>query len=144
MKDQTVSKTFFHKLGGYYLIPHELLHVLAYRMIGKPCRYEWGDYQVRSSIKMTRGEKLFVLLLPVAICLALSLFFHFIWIVLALSAQMSLAEYIFAAPKWHFLVHVLANLCMLYSGTAYRDIRQVLYLLFDQKETKQNSYKSHQ
>jgi hypothetical protein len=64
MKEQSALKTFFHKIGGYYLIPHELLHVLAYRLIGKPYDYQWGNYQVSSPAKMTRGERLFVLLLP--------------------------------------------------------------------------------
>lgn len=31
------TKTFLHKLGGYYLIPRELLHLLTYRIIGQPC-----------------------------------------------------------------------------------------------------------
>jgi hypothetical protein len=137
MKTQSVSRAFFHKFGGYYLIPHELLHVLAYRIIGQPYHYEWGDYRVQSPAQITQRERLFVLLLPVGVCLTLSFFFHFVWIALALSAQMSLAEYIFAAPKWHFVFHILANLCMLYSGTAYRDVRRAIDILFSQEKTKQ-------
>jgi hypothetical protein len=143
MKEQPTPKTFFHKVGGYYLIPHELLHVLAYRLIGKPYDYQWGDYQVSSPAKMTQGERLFVLLLPLGVCLTLSFFFHFVWIILALSAQLPLAEYLLAAPKWHFVFHILANLCMLYTGTSYRDIRRILHLLFGQKEPKQKSYQPH-
>ena len=36
MPKQTDRKPFLYKLEGHYLIPHELLHVLAYRIIGKP------------------------------------------------------------------------------------------------------------
>jgi len=74
MKQQ--PQPLLHKLGGYYLIPHELLHVLAYRLIDKPCQYRWGDHQVVSSAPKTRSERLFVLLLPITICWVLGLSFH--------------------------------------------------------------------
>jgi hypothetical protein len=141
MNQQSGFQTFLRKLGGYYLVPHELLHVLAYRIIGKPCHYEWGDYRVQSSAPKTQGERLFILLLPVVVCLILSFFFHFVWVALALSARMSLGEYILTAPRWHFVFHGLANVFMLYSGTAYRDVRRALQILFGQEKTKQKSHK---
>lgn len=30
-------------MAGYLLIPHELLHLLGYRLVGKRCHYRWGD-----------------------------------------------------------------------------------------------------
>ncbi len=36
MDDQPAPRTLRDKLLGYYAVPHELLHVVAYRLIGKP------------------------------------------------------------------------------------------------------------
>ncbi len=36
MDDQPASKTLRDKLLGYYAVPHELLHIVAYLLIGKP------------------------------------------------------------------------------------------------------------
>lgn len=99
MNYQSGLQTLLYKLGGYYVIPHELLHVLAYRLIHKPCHYRWGDYRVYSTVQKTRGERLFILFFPLGICLALSLFFHFVWIILALSARLPLTDYLSTAPK---------------------------------------------
>src|SRR5688500_19355505 len=65
---QNTFHKFLSRLGGYYLIPHELLHVLAYRLIGKRCHYEWGAYYVQSLQPKNRKESLFVLLFPFVIC----------------------------------------------------------------------------
>ena len=35
------------KVEGYLLIPHELLHVAAYRLIGRRCSYRLGDSYVK-------------------------------------------------------------------------------------------------
>ncbi len=37
------QQPWLHRLGGYFLIPHELLHIVGYRLVGKQCRYEWGE-----------------------------------------------------------------------------------------------------
>jgi hypothetical protein len=132
------------KLGGYYLIPHELLHVLAYRLIGKPYHYRLGDWRVTSLANKTEQERIFVLVLPFVICVTLGLFFHFAWIILALSYHTSLREYLLNVPKWHLIFHVLANLCILYSGTAYRDIRTAWRILSRSEKTKQKSYQPRQ
>lgn len=54
-------------IEGYLLIPHELLHVAAYRLIAKPCAYQWGQRSVRRLAPLTRRERLFVLLFPLAV-----------------------------------------------------------------------------
>lgn len=133
MSTQLTYKTQFEKIGNYYLIPHELLHVFAYRLLRKPCHYVFGERQVHSPAVLSRGERLFVLLLPVTVFLLGSLLFHLTWIILALSARKPLDEYLISAPWWHFVFHALANLCLLYCGTAYRDIRRVVYLLFNKQ-----------
>jgi hypothetical protein len=32
-------------IEGYLLIPHELLHIVGYRLVGKRCLYHWGDHR---------------------------------------------------------------------------------------------------
>jgi hypothetical protein len=107
MQERSTFRNFLHKLGGYYLIPHELLHVLAYRIIGKPCRYEWGDYRVRSLKPKTRPEKLFVLLFPFVACWVLGLFFGALWVLSAFFINIPPERYFIDGPTWHllFLVH---------------------------------------
>src|SRR5688572_11326124 len=55
------------RLAGIYLIPHELLHVLAHRLIGSQCEYRLGDPYVRDLAQLPRPAKLFVLLFPLAV-----------------------------------------------------------------------------
>ena len=133
MNAQLPVKQLLNKIGGYYLIPHELLHVVAYRIIGKPYRYRWGDYQIYSLAPKTRREKLFVLLFPFVVCWILGLFFYLIWFLLSLSAQLPPEQYFSAGPIWHFIFPVLAFLCILYSGTSYQDLIDVYGWLFKHK-----------
>lgn len=130
MNDKSVSRNFLHKLGGYYLIPHELLHVLAYRIIGKPYRYRWGDHCVHSLAPKSKREKLFVLLFPFVVCWALGLLLHFVWFGLALSAQMPPETYFFAGPTWHFIFPMMATLFIIYSGTSHQDLIDAYGWLF--------------
>jgi hypothetical protein len=130
MQDQPALKDYLHKLGGYYLIPHELLHVLAYRIIGKPCHYEWGAYRVQSLSPKTRREKLFVLLLPFVVCWLLGLLLYITWVILAVSTRMAPEAYFTTGPKWHLLFPLLATLCIIYSGTAHQDLIDAYGWLF--------------
>ncbi len=130
MNKQHTSKTFLHKLGGYYLIPHELLHVLAYRIIGKPCSYQWGDYAVQSLAPKNRREKLFVLLLPFGVCWALGLFFGLLWLLSAFFIEIPPERYFIDGPTWHFIFPIIATLCIIYSGTAHQDLIDAYGWLF--------------
>ena len=143
MNNQSVSNDLLYKLEGYYLIPHELLHVVAYRLIGKPCHYQWGDHRVSSSAPKTRRERLFVLLLPFGVCWVFGLFFHFVWVILALSAQIPPEKYFSEGPLWHFIFPVVASLFILYSGAAYGDVRVVLRILFGQDKPQQGGHEPH-
>lgn len=146
INNQPASRGFLYKLGGYYLIPHELLHVLAYRLIGKPCHYEWGNYSVSCSINRTRGEKLFVLLFPTMVCLGLGFFFHLLWgISLLFVIRMPLERYFFVeGPTWHFTLPVIATLLIIYSGNGYGDIINAYRLLLRKDKPQHNSPKPHQ
>jgi hypothetical protein len=142
MNNQSVP--FLHKIEGYYLIPHELLHVLAYRLIGKPCHYRWGDHQVYSSAPKTKREELFVLLLPALICWLFAFLFGVSWLLSAFFIRMPPERYFIDGPTWHFVFPIIASLSMLYSGTAYRDIRWVLRILFGNDKTQDDRPEPHQ
>lgn len=53
---------------GYFFLPHELLHVAGYRLVGKNCRYHPGDWSVKPEPGLTRKQRLVGLLFPVVIC----------------------------------------------------------------------------
>jgi hypothetical protein len=141
---QHTSNNFWYKLGGYYLIPHELLHVLAYRLIGKPYHYKWGDYQVRSLVSKTRGETLFVLLFPFAVCWTLSFFFGLLWLSSAFFIKIPPERYLVDGPTWHFIFPILAALLLIYSGSSHWDLVAVYYILWGKEEADHNSPKPHQ
>jgi hypothetical protein len=121
---------FLSRLGGYYLIPHELLHVLAYRLIGKRCHYEWGNYYVQSLQPKNRGEKLFVLLFPFVICWGLGLLFGFFWLASAFFVDIAPERYFVDGPTWHLIFLVIGALFVLYSGTAHKDLLDAYGWLF--------------
>ena len=52
------------RLEGYILIPHELLHVAGYRLVGNRCNYQWGHSSVTPSRPMTRWQDLVGTLFP--------------------------------------------------------------------------------
>ena len=105
-------KIIRHKLIGYYAIPHELLQVLAYRLIGKPYHYEWGSQYVRALAleAETRREKLFVLLFPLIVSWGLGFLCHLLWIISAF--------FIF------------------YGGTAHLDLILAYRILFGQEQVQ--------
>ncbi len=145
MNKDPVPKTFLHKVGGYYLIPHELLHVLAYRLIGQPCRYNVGDYAVRALAPetITRREQVFVLLLPFTVFFGLGLLCHLLWILSAFFITIPPDRYFIDGPTWHFIFPNLGVLLMLYSGTARKDLLIVYHLLFRKDKPQDNRPDPH-
>src|SRR5687767_3469129 len=51
-------------LLGYLAIPHELLHVLGYRLVGRHCVYHWGHSYVTLLEPLSLHHRLVGLLLP--------------------------------------------------------------------------------
>lgn len=121
--------TFGQRLAGIYLIPHELLHVLAHRLIGSRCDYRLGDPYVRDLEPLTSRAKLFVLLFPLMITWGLAAVF--------LTAMFITLFYIFLPSGLAFqsywfnlLIWIdLASLCLLYGGTATHDLVGAYWLL---------------
>ncbi len=57
------------RLEGILSIPHELLHILGYRLVGKRCAYRWGDCRVTLLDPASRTERLIGGLFPFAVSL---------------------------------------------------------------------------
>jgi len=143
MNKPHTPKTFIHKLGGYYAIPHELLHVLAYRLIGKPCHYQWGDYSVRPLTKRTRRERIFIALLPFAFFFGLGLLSLILWVISAFFIQMPPERYFIDGPTWHITFLIIGAILIFYSGTAHGDLVNSYHLLFGKNQSQNDSPKPH-
>lgn len=112
------------KIDAYLAIPHELLHKLAYRFIGKQCRYQIGDHFVQPLEPRTLGEKLFVLLFPLLITGGAALGLVGLWAAIYVLAGYppEPTTYFRVAPVWHQLLLVAAVIFMLYSGSSVMDL----------------------
>ena len=125
----------WRKLEGYLLIPHELLHLLAHRLIGKPCRYRWGEPRVTSLTPLSQREELFVLLMPLVITWGISLGLYltaFLTLVYLILPELTspIRSYWLDVPRWHFGLLLLAMLFTWYGGVSTRDIVMASRLLF--------------
>lgn len=108
------------RIEGYLLIPHELLHVLGYRLVGKRCTYRWGEHQVRPAGPMTRRERLVGLLFPFTACMAA-------WLILL---PLSVAAFFYGSMTWAIICTVLSGIAFLYAFASMGDLRQAYLLLY--------------
>ncbi len=112
--------------GGYLAIPHELLHVVGYKLVGCSCQYRWGDFHVKPQSEMNISRRLVGLLFPFVIfstiCLATSILSGF--------------AYRYGLEQNSFICFVILTTLALisggYAGTAVGDLRQA-YLLISGK-----------
>lgn len=121
--EQTEQRSWFSRLGGYLLIPHELLHLAGFRLVGKRCRYQWGKAYVTPLDPMSLGQRLIGMLLPFVVFTGLFV----ICTVLAGLAypQPQQGGSLFWFIFWLILMQVMA----LYAGTTLLDLRRVYLLL---------------
>jgi len=139
-----MANNWFTKLKGYYLIPHELLHVWGYHIIRKPCQYEWGDFQVIPLAPCTRNERLFICLLPLAISWGVGFLFHFLWLVsIIFLVSIPIERYLIDGPTWHIIFVWLGSIFVIYGGTAHADLINAYYLLFGKNQAKNCYHKQH-
>ena len=145
MNNQKTLKIVLDRLGGYYAIPHELLHVLAYRLIDKPYRYGWGDYYVQplAPETETRREKIFVLLLPFGIFFGLGLLCLGLWIMSAFFINIRPERYFIDGPTWHLVFLICGALLILYSSTAHFDLILAYRLLLGEDEVQDQRPNPH-
>jgi len=111
------------RIEGYLLIPHELLHVLGYRLVGKRCAYRWGDHQVKPVGPMSQNERLVGLLFPFAACAAA-------WLILL---PLPLVAFVYGSLSWAVVFTVFFAITFIYAFAAIGDLRQAYLLLYNKK-----------
>ncbi|HXW01113.1 MAG TPA: hypothetical protein VEC93_22055 [Anaerolineae bacterium] len=113
------------KLEGYVGIPHELLHLVGYRLVGKKCRYRWGDPYVKPIGPLTRRERLVGLLFPFGVS-------SLIFLGLTLLSGGIFAYYarqVMRPPLWAFLPGLLALLSGAYACLSVGDLRRAYLVI---------------
>jgi len=121
----TYLETIWQKLEGYLLIPHELLHVAGYRLVGKRCHYRLGERRVVPIGPLGRQERLVGLLFPFVVWSVLFVFLTGLaGLVLLLVSRQN-------GNIWLWLA-ILGPLCLAvggYLGTTAGDLDQAYRLL---------------
>lgn len=114
----------FQKINGYLAIPHELMHVIAYRMIGKRCAYKLGDLQVTALEPRTQGERLFCLLFPLLVNLLAVVLLFSIWIATYISAAYPIDPFAYfkVAPNWHRSLFLGGAFLLTYTSLSTIDV----------------------
>jgi hypothetical protein len=132
------------KLDGYLAIPHELLHILAYRLIGKRCAYQFGDHGVDALEDRTFNQRLFCLLFPLLINSLVVLLLLGVWFVTYVTAPYPLNPlgYFHLAPFWHKLLFIGWIGAMTYAGACLWDVIFAFQLLME-KLTQQPPDNAH-
>jgi len=142
MSEESKLASGLAPLEGYLLIPHELLHVYAYRLMGKPCAYQWGAMKVTPLASLSRRERLFVTLLPLVTTWGVGLGLYLLWLVTFPYATVPASAYLVQGPRWHILLSAAATAFILYGGTCTGDILAAGQLLFG-KETRESGSHEH-
>lgn len=120
---------FLWKSDGYAVVPHELLHVLAYRLIRKPCQYQLGDHAVRPLSERNLAEQIFVKLFPLAITGGLAVVAFGLWLVTLPPGPFDPVDYLRNGPRWHIGLMLLIIVFQLHSTVSFWDVRAVIELL---------------
>ena len=120
---------FLWKLDGYAVVPHELLHVLAYRLIRKPCQYRLDDHAVLSLSERSLGEQIFVKLFPLVVTGGLAVVGFILWLTTLPPGPFDLVDYLKLGPRWHIGMMLLIIVFQLYSAVSFWDVRAVIELL---------------
>jgi uncharacterized protein (DUF3820 family) len=111
--------------GKYLALPHEFLHIVGYRLVGKQCVYRWGDAHVTPLGPMTLWERLVGILLPFVVFSTLCLVSG---VLSGLAYRYQLRD---GSLGWFILLVGLALVFGSYAGTAIGDLRKAYLLLFD-------------
>ncbi len=115
------------KIEGYLLIPHELLHVAGYRLVGRKCRYRLGDPYVIPPGSMTRREQLIGLLFPFAVFAGL-----FVLSILLLGFIPLIVKYYEGnVLLWIGMLGSLSVASVVYVCTTIGDLRQAYLIIYD-------------
>jgi hypothetical protein len=110
---------------GNILIPHELLHVAGYWLVGQPCEYHWGRPYVTPLGVMPRWKRLVGMLFPFAI------FFILVTLFALLAGFASREAVREGAFFWFITWLVLIYITGIYIGTTLGDLRRAYLLVVD-------------
>jgi hypothetical protein len=122
---QSQQTTWVSRVEGYILIPHELLHLLGYRLVGRQCEYRWGARSVRPVGPLTRREQLIGLLFPFLV-------FALLFVIFALLSGLTYGQVMQAGSTFWFLFWTLLALIIgVYAGSAITDLRKAYLLIFN-------------
>lgn len=122
---QVETQSWGARLAGYLLIPHEILHVLGYRLMGRRCVYRWGDSQVIPPKTVTRPERLVGMLFPFAI-------FSLLTIGCGVCSTLAYRYFLQGGTLIWFVGWTTGALIAgAYAGTTVIDLRQAYLLIFD-------------
>jgi hypothetical protein len=124
------------RLEGYLLIPHELLHVVGYRLVGKRCIYRWGQPYVIPVGPLTRREHLVGLLFPFVVSATL-------FLVLTILSGVTLLVVKQQEGTIFLWLVLLGSLCLIvggYAGAASGDLRQAYLLIYDKPEDSKTPF----
>jgi len=111
------------QLEGLLLIPHELLHIVGYRLVGKRCIYRWGDPCVTLAGPATRNERLIGVLFPFAVCMAA-------WFILLPAPFFALFT---GGITWAIILTAVSVTPFFYAFTSIGDLRQAYLLIYEKK-----------
>lgn len=118
--------SWFSHVEGYILIPHELLHVVGYRLVGQRCDYQWGQPYVTPIGLIPRWKRLVGMLFPFTVFFILVVVLAFL---AAFAAKAAVQEGLFFwFTVWLGLIYITS----LYIGTTLGDLRRA-YLLVTNK-----------
>lgn len=124
--DKSVKQIKQHQnitLGGYLAMPHELLHIAGYKLVGRSCQYRWGDFHVKPQGEMTISQRLVGLLFP----------FIMFSLVCFVTSVLSGFAYRYGLDHGYFLWFIILTIVALmsgaYAGTAIGDLRQAYLLI---------------
>lgn len=118
------------KLSAYVGLPHALLHLLAYRLIGKACVLDLDQRRVRALEPRTPKEIAFVRMFPALVTGGLALVVLGIWaFTLPQSGYATLATYYQTADRWHQILWWVGIAILAYAGTGITNLYWGLRLL---------------
>lgn len=123
------------RLEGWLLVPHEMLHVFAYRLIGKRCHYRVSNLHVARAEPLMRRERIFVLLLPTAVSGTVCIVLAVAWAVSAYLLAKTDSLYPQRMPLWHAGLLTAFAVSFVYAGAGWMDILTAAALLRGHQKT---------
>ena len=121
----TQSPQWPARIGGYLAIPHELLHIIGFRLVGQRCVYQWGQPHVTPLGSIPAWKRLVGRLFPFAVFLTLLIVFT---ILSGLAYSQALRSGSFF---WFILWTSLAYVAGMYAGSTVGDLRRAYLLIFN-------------